>query len=97
MVSKTNMKVDERQDVEVIAAYERLLAGGRAEDVPPQWQTEVEDFVRMHQRVSVMPMADVAPSVRSVILSAAAEVAREAQVQSPFQNFSISCSVQGLW
>ncbi len=87
MVSKTNMTVDERQDVEVIAAYERRLAGGRADEVPPQWQTEVEDFVRMHQRVAAMPMADVAPSVRSVILSAAAEVAREAQVQSPLQRF----------
>lgn len=67
----------EQDDAAFIDAYERRKAGGRATDVPVEWRAEVEDFVRIHQRLAAEPMPNVSPAVRSIILSAAAEATRE--------------------
>ncbi len=74
----------EHDDAAFIDAYERRKAGGRPTDVPAEWRAEVEDFVRIHQRLAAEPMPDVSPAVRSIILSAAAEATREPMQQPLF-------------
>lgn len=68
---------DPRSDAAVVDAYERRKAGASPADVPTEWRAEVEDFVRLHRRLQAEPLTDVAPSVRAVILAAAAEATRE--------------------
>lgn len=84
MVQKPPMTGSERDDAAFIDAYERRKAGAQAGDVPAEWRAEVEDFVRIHQRLAAEPMPDVSPAVRSIILSAAAEATREPMQQPLF-------------
>jgi hypothetical protein len=84
MVQKPPTQGTERDDAAFIDAYERRKAGTRADDVPAEWRAEVEDFVRIHQRLAAEPMPDVSPAVRSIILSAAAEATREPMQQPLF-------------
>ncbi len=72
-------------DAAFVDAYERRIAGGLPGDVPVQWRDEIEAMARMHQRIAALPMPEVSPAVRSVVLTAAAQAAADhAQPQSVF-------------
>lgn len=74
MVTQTN----QNDDAAFVDAYERRLAGGTPSDVPAQWRDEIEQMARMHARLAALPLPEVSPAVRSVVLTAAAQVAAEA-------------------
>ena len=64
-------------DADFVDAYERRLAGGVATEVPTQWRDEIEQMVRVHARIAALPLPEVSPAVRSVVLTAAAQSAVE--------------------
>jgi hypothetical protein len=71
------------RDAAMIDALERRRDGGAAADVPAEWQPEVEAWLRLQRRVRSEPLPEVAPSVRSVVLGAAAELAPTYAAVSP--------------
>ncbi len=78
----TENTAQERVDAAVVDAYERRIAGQAptAEDAALEAEiaaAELSAYVTLHQRVAGLPRQDVAPSVRSVVLTAAAVGARE--------------------
>ncbi|MSP92124.1 MAG: hypothetical protein EXR79_10040 [Myxococcales bacterium] len=80
---------DDPVDAAVIDAYERRAAGGAADGtLEASVQAEVEAYLRLHQRVAALELPAVAPSVRSVVLTAAIEAASAHRPASPLQRFS---------
>lgn len=76
------------EDVAVVDAYERRLqARGLGLAAPADGDAlgaEVQGYVALHERVARLELPEVAPSVRAVILSAAAQAIEERQRSSGF-------------
>ena len=76
----------QREDAAVIDAYERRLQaralGLTASADGDALGTEVQEYVALHERVARLELPEVAPSVRAVILSAAAQAIEERQRSS---------------
>lgn len=68
------------EEAAFVDAYEARMAGGSASQVPAQWRDEIESMARLHERVSALPLPEVAPSVRAIVLGAAAQVAADRPV-----------------
>jgi hypothetical protein len=69
-------------DAAVVDAYERRVAGQADAGLDAELQAEIaaaelQAYVTLHQRVAGLPRAEVASSVRAVVLSAAAQGADE--------------------
>lgn len=79
MVDKT-LEPSAHDDAAFVDAYERRLAGGRPEDVPVVWREEIEQMVAIHERVAALPLPDVSPAVRSLVLTAAAQAVAQREV-----------------
>jgi len=78
----TESTAQERLDAAVVDAYARRVAGTAptAEDAALEAEiaaAELQAYVTLHQRVATLPQQEVAPSVRAVVLSAAATGAQE--------------------
>lgn len=83
MVHKTdhnNSASSAQEEAAFVDAYDARMAGGSADQVPAQWREEIESMVRLHERVSALPLPEVAPSVRAIVLGAAAQVVAERPV-----------------
>jgi hypothetical protein len=79
MVDKTHPK-QAQDEAAFVEAYEQRLAGGAPEQVPPLWRAEIEELVKLHAQIAAIPLPEVAPSVRAVVLSAAAQAVADRPV-----------------
>ena len=73
----TNNLTTTADDAAFVDAYELRIAGGSPDAVPVQWRDEIEQMARIHAKVAALPMPEVSPAVRSVVLTAAAQVAAQ--------------------
>ena len=78
----TESTAQERVDAAVVDAYERRIAGqaATAEDAALEAEiaaAELSAYTALHARVAGLAQAEVAPSVRAVVLSAAVQAAEE--------------------
>ena len=83
MVDQTqhsNSAASAQEEAAFVDAYEARMAGGSAGQVPAQWREEIESMVRLHERVSALPLPEVSPSVRAIVLGAAAQAVAERPV-----------------
>lgn len=64
----------ERVDAAMIDALERRRARQPAREEDVEFAAEIEAYVQMHRRIATLPQPEVAPSVRAVVLGAAAQV-----------------------
>jgi hypothetical protein len=89
MVRKPTQDPQTHEALEVLAEYERRLAQGPGTlgDAAPAARDEIDDYLRMHQRVAAMELPAVAPSVRGVILGAAFEQAEKHRQESGFSRW----------
>lgn len=81
MVDKTHPK-QAQDEAAFVEAYEQRLAGGAPEQVPPLWREEIEELVKLHAQIAAVPLPEVAPSVRAVVLSAAAQAVADRPVSA---------------
>lgn len=81
MVDKTHPK-QAQDEAAFVEAYELRLAGGAPEQVPPLWRAEIEELVKLHAQIAAIPLPEVAPSVRAVVLSAAAQAVADRPVSA---------------
>lgn len=81
MVDKTHPK-QAQDEAAFVEAYEQRLAGGAPDQVPPLWRAEIEELVKLHAQIAAIPLPEVAPSVRAVVLSAAAQAVADRPVSA---------------
>ncbi len=79
---KTENTPEIHADARLIDAFERRQAGGSADEVPPSWLTEVDEFVRVHRRVQAQPLPELPPSIRGVIMAAAVQATQAQEKRS---------------
>ena len=78
----TGNTAQERLDAAVVDAYARRVAGEPATDADDTLDAEIAAaelaaYAQLHRRVADLPLPEVAPGVRSVVLTAAALGAQE--------------------
>jgi hypothetical protein len=86
MVRKPTQDPQTREALEVLAEYERRLAQGPGTlgEAAPAARDEIDDYLRLHQRVAALELPAVAPSVRGVVLGAAFEQVEKQRQESGF-------------
>ena len=77
----SEQSAQQRTDVAAMDAYARRVAGAPALPDDDAFADEIAQFVQLHERVASLPQPDVAPSVRAVVLGAAAQVAQQRGVR----------------
>ena len=77
----------ERQDVAIVDAYERRLKGETTPGLSAQDEAEIEAYLALHDQVARIDLPEVAPSVRGLVLSAAAQAIEEREKTSSLKHF----------
>jgi len=77
----------ERQDAAFVDAYVRRVQGLATTGLSPQEEAEIDGYIALHDRVARLDLPDVAPSVRSVVLSAAAQAITEREKALSLKHF----------